>query len=76
MLWREVLQKLRTQPTVSVPEAGFALADMSRNASYEAAKDGKLSVPVLKVGGKLRVSSIGVLRELDLVDASPAVAAE
>jgi hypothetical protein len=65
-VWRDISRKLQTQPTVSVPEAGFALADLSRNASYDAAKNGTLGVPVLTIGGKLRVPSIAVLRRLGL----------
>lgn len=38
--------------TLSVPEAGRVLS-LGRNASYAAAKRGEL--PVLKIGGKLRV---------------------
>jgi hypothetical protein len=69
--WPIVLQKLQTQPTVSVPEAGYALAELGRNASYKAAEEDKLGVPVLKVGGKKRVPSVPVLRKLGLESALP-----
>jgi hypothetical protein len=68
MSMREILAELRSKPTVSVPTAGKALADLSKNASYDAAKSGKLGVPILEVGGKKRVPSIAVLRRLGLAD--------
>jgi hypothetical protein len=68
--WQDVLNQLRTNPTVSVPVAGFALAGLSKNAAYgavEGEKDKKIGgVPVMKVGGKLRVASIAVLRQLGI----------
>jgi hypothetical protein len=66
MSWKNILQKLRTQPTVSVPEAGFAVGNLAKNASYEAAKNGTLGVPVIDSGGKKRVPSVAVLRVLGL----------
>jgi hypothetical protein len=75
--WKVILKKLQTQPTVSVPEAGWVLGDLGRNAAYGAARAGTLGVPVLETGGKLRVPSIAVLHKLGLADdASPAIAAE
>jgi hypothetical protein len=71
--WKDILQKLHTQPTVSVPEAGLALGDLSRNASYDAAKNDKLGVPVFDVGGKKRVPSVAVLRVLGLDQGSAPV---
>ena len=71
--WKVLLQKLRNQPTVSVPEAGLALAELSRNAAYSAANNGTLGVPVLEVAGKKRVPSVAVLQKLGLDGAdSPA----
>jgi hypothetical protein len=65
--WQDVLNQLRTNPTVSVPVAGFALAGLSKNAAYGAVEDKKIGgVPVMKVGGKLRVASIAVLRQLGI----------
>jgi hypothetical protein len=72
--WKEVLRKLRTEPTVSVPEAGLALGNLSRNASYEAAKKGTLGVPVHDAGGKKRVASVAVLRVLGLDEGGAPVA--
>jgi hypothetical protein len=66
MNWKRLLQKLRAQPTVSVPEAGQALANLSKNASYAAAARGTLGVEVMDVGGLKRVPSIAVLRKLGL----------
>jgi hypothetical protein len=71
--WEQVLHKLRTQPTVSVPEAGFAVGDLAKNASYEGAKNGTLGVPVIDSGGKKRVPSIAVLRVLGLDQGSTPV---
>jgi hypothetical protein len=71
--WEDVLQKLLTQPTVSVPEAGLALGNLSRNAAYEAAAAGKLGVPVHDAGGKKRVASTAVLRVLGLDQGSAPV---
>jgi hypothetical protein len=75
MSWIEILAELKSRPTVSVPIAGKVLGDLSRNGSYEAARTGKLGVPVIEVGGKKRVSSIVVLRLLGLADASTGTAA-
>ncbi len=70
--WREILTELRTQPTVSVPTAGRALGDLSKNGSYEAARVNRLGVPVIDVGGKKRVPSIAVLRKLGLEESGAA----
>jgi hypothetical protein len=69
--WEQLLHKLLTQPTVSVPEAGLALAELKRNASYGAAANGTLGVPVLEVAGKKRVPSVAVLRKLGLASSQP-----
>ncbi len=55
--WPDVLNELRTKPTVSVPTAGLALGNFSKNAAYEAARQKKLGVSVIEVGGKLRVAA-------------------
>jgi hypothetical protein len=68
MAWAKILAELKSKPTVSVPLAGRALGDLSRNGAYEAARNDKLGVPVMQVGGKKRVSSIAVLRKLGLVE--------
>jgi len=74
MSMKEILAELRSSPTVSVPTAGRALGDLSKNASYEAAKRGTLGVPVFEAGGKKRVPSIAVLRQLGLADDDPQAA--
>jgi hypothetical protein len=74
MTMLEILAELRSKPTVSVPTAGKALADLNRNSSYDAASKGTLGVPVLKIGGKKRVPSIAVLRKLGLADEGPQAA--
>jgi hypothetical protein len=68
MSWKEILAELKSSPTVSVPTAGKALGDLSRNAAYEAARRDTLGVPVIDVGGKRRVPSIAVLHALGLVE--------
>lgn len=62
------LEKLLSQPTVSVPEAGKVLS-LSRNGSYEAAKRGE--IPTLKFGSKLRVPTAALRKMLE----QPAAAA-
>jgi hypothetical protein len=74
MSMREILAELRSKPSVSVPTAGKALGDLSKNASYDAAIKGTLGVPVIEVGGKKRVPSIAVLRKLGLADDTPTAA--
>lgn len=68
MSWKEILAELKSHPTVSVPTAGKALADLSPNAAYRAAQRDALGVPVMKVGGRKRVTSVAVLRKLGLVE--------
>ena len=46
------MEDLRGRTTVSVPEAG-ALLGLSKNTSYQAAKNG--DIPVLKIGHRLVV---------------------
>jgi hypothetical protein len=48
--------------TISVPEAGKQYFDLGKNASYEAARRGEL--PVVKIGGRLRVPVIALERML------------
>lgn len=47
---------------------GKALGDLSPNASYEAAKKKELGVNTFRIGGKIRVPSIEVLRKLGLAE--------
>lgn len=70
----EIVAELRSKPSVSVPVAGKALGNLSKNASYDAASKGTLGVPVIAVGGKKRVPSIAVLRALGLADEPPTAA--
>jgi hypothetical protein len=51
----------KTEPlTISVPEAGKRLADLSRNGSYAAAARGEL--PTIKIGRLLRVPLLALER--------------
>lgn len=59
----DVIQRLRTAPTVSVETAGTALG-ISRSGAYAAARIG--DIPTIRVGHRLRVPSAWVLRELRL----------
>ena len=49
--------------TLAVPEAGRIYFGLGRNASYQAAARGEL--PVIKIGGRLRVPVIALDRMLD-----------
>jgi hypothetical protein len=68
-----LLQRLLRELTVDIPTAGEALGNLSRNASYVIAKrDGKIGgIPVLEVGGKLRVPTAPIRKVLGLGDAVP-----
>src|SRR5262249_30258348 len=48
--------------TISVPEAGRRYFNLARNAAYQAARRGDL--PVIRIGGKLRVPIIALERML------------
>jgi hypothetical protein len=48
--------------TISVPQAGKRYFDLGKNASYEAARRGDL--PVIRIGGRLRVSVVALERLL------------
>jgi hypothetical protein len=64
---KPLLEKLKTELTVSVPEGGQALGDLSRNAAYDAAKQGNIAgCPVLEVSGKLRMPTAPIRRALGL----------
>lgn len=54
--------------TVDVPTAGKVLGDLSRNVAYDvAARDGAIAgIPVLTVGGKLRVPTAPIRKVLGL----------
>ena len=51
------------EKTISVPEAGRKYFGIGRNAAYDAAKRGEL--PVIKIGGRLRVSVPALEKMLD-----------
>jgi excisionase family DNA binding protein len=52
---------------LNVPEAG-ALLGLSRNAAYEAAKNGQ--IPVVKIGKLLKVPKAALMRLLDQAESS------
>jgi hypothetical protein len=62
----QALAALRQKPSVSIPVAGRALADLGKNASYGAAEKGTLGVPVFEAAGRKRVPSIAVQRKLGM----------
>ena len=49
--------------TISVPEAGRRYFNFGKNASYEAAK--RREIPVIKIGGRLRVPVMALERMLE-----------
>ena len=49
--------------TISVPEAGRRYFNLGKNASYEAAK--RREIPVIKIGGRLRVPVMALERMLE-----------
>jgi hypothetical protein len=49
--------------TISVPEAGREYFDLSRNASYEAARRG--DIPTIRIGRLLRVPVVALERKLE-----------
>jgi len=59
--------------TLDVPEAGRIYFGLGRNASYDAAKRGE--IPVIKIGGRLRVPVIALERMLVEAGMSKAQAA-
>ncbi len=56
-------QTAKTPKTMSVPEAGKVYFDLSKNASYEAARRG--DIPTIRVGRLLRVSVAVMERIVD-----------
>jgi hypothetical protein len=48
--------------TISVPQAGKRYFDLGKNAAYAAAKRGEL--PVVRIGGRLRVPVVALERML------------
>ncbi len=51
--------------TMSVPEAGKVYFDLSKNASYEAARRG--DIPTIRVGRLLRVPVVAMEQKLERV---------
>jgi hypothetical protein len=49
--------------TLTVPEAGRVYFDLSRNASYEAARRG--DIPTIRIGRLLRVPVVALERKLE-----------
>ena len=52
-----------TRKTISVPEAGREYFGLGKNASYAAAA--RHEIPVIRIGGKLRVPVIALERMLE-----------
>jgi hypothetical protein len=57
--------------TISVPEAGRRYFELGRNASYDAAKRGE--IPVIRIGGRLRVPIVALERMLEQTGSSKTV---
>ncbi len=63
----DILREIKTKLTVSVPVAGAALAGLSRNGSYEAAKSGKIGpVSVIAIGRTKAVPTAPIRRALGI----------
>ena len=58
-------QTTKTPKTMSVPEAGKVYFDLSKNASYEAARRG--DIPTIRVGRLLRVPVVAMEQKLERV---------
>ncbi len=61
----QVEQTAKTPKTMSVPEAGKVYFDLSKNASYEAARRG--DIPTIRVGRLLRVPVVAMEQKLERV---------
>lgn len=68
---QKILHLLKTQLTVSVPEAGRALGNLCENTAYAvAAATGEIAgCPVIEAGGKKRVPTAPIRRKLGIDDA-------
>jgi len=64
---QEILERLRREPTISVPDYG-QLIGVSRASAYVFAREGQ--IPTIRVGRRVRVPSAAVLRQLGL-DSEP-----
>jgi len=60
----EELKKLLSKPTASIPEVGRVCFEMSRNASYAAARRG--DIPTIQIGGLLFVPIAALRKKLGL----------
>ncbi|MES0091016.1 hypothetical protein [Mesorhizobium sp. M0030] len=58
------LEEALARPTVSVPDAGEIFYNLSRNASYEAAKRG--DIPTIRIGRKIVVPVAPIAEKLGL----------
>jgi hypothetical protein len=72
MTFAEIIAKLRAKPSQDVPFTGMVLGGIQKGASYTAAKNGTLGVPTFWVGGKLRTSSLDILKRLGVEPEAPA----
>jgi hypothetical protein len=64
-IWNQIRchDPMNSSKTLTVPEAGRIYFDLSRNASYEAAKRGDL--PTIRMGRLLRVPVVALERMLE-----------
>ena len=60
----EELRSLLSKPTADVPDVGRICFDLSRNASYDAAKRGDF--PTIKIGRLLKVPTAALRQQLGL----------
>jgi len=65
----EILERLRSEPTISIPDYARLLG-VSRASGYTYAREGQ--IPTIKVGRRVRIPSAIVLRQLGL-DTEPRV---
>lgn len=59
---QDVIDELRSSPTISVGTYG-QLMGIGRSLAYRLARDG--SIPVIRLGRRLRIPSAAVLKMLD-----------
>jgi hypothetical protein len=64
MAMNEDLERLLARPTASLPDVGRIVFNLSRNASYEAARKG--DIPVIQIGRLKKVSTAWVRKKLGL----------
>nr|WP_286144545.1 MULTISPECIES: excisionase family DNA-binding protein [unclassified Mycobacterium] len=62
------MDELRSSPTISV-EACAQVMGIGRSLAYDLAREG--SIPVIRLGRRLRVPSAAVLRMLDADSGTP-----